>query len=482
MVRLSRYERSLVLLATAALGAVAGCNGSSRSGGNGSASTAATSSNTNTNPTPSASPSPAPAQSPAPQVAPPVSASLTFNAYAAFREQASFADVQTSPLFKTKIFALEDKGSVRVLDDSGVAVALDRVIPLDPSGGFVSGAGASSLTISDASTALVAVNGTESVLILDPGKAMTAADVTKVDLSMMQVAWPAGTTDSSGAPVVSPMPVSFTASAIVSQKKLYVATSNLNLTTFAYNPGTVIAYDYDPVTRATTNPAIVQTSSFDPTRLTRWAANGAEALLCVNSGIAGVSTQSSSIDVIDPSRAAIVANIPLPAVGATGTVVISADGKRGFVGSSTTAEVFEVDLTALDQELANATVKSEPARFVGKIALPAAKTLNFISSLALSTSGTYLYAVNFNKSELVVVDLSFGPGKSQVVGTLDGFQRSGDPTKFQGNADFVCVRPGVPGVDFTGPAAFVGTISLVAADQTVLNVNVALDGVTFDRN
>ena len=96
---------------------------------------------------------------------------------------------------------------------------------------------------------------------------------------------------------------------------------------------------------------------------------------------------------------------------------------------------------------------------------------------------SYVYAVNFNTSTLTVVEISQGPGKAKVVGTLKGFQRSGDPAKFTGLADFIAVRPGKPGVAFTGDAAYVLTINLVAADRTAgPDVSIALDGVRFDKN
>jgi hypothetical protein len=402
------------------------------------------------------------------------------NAFAAFREQASFADLQmpADPLLANKAFALEDKGSVRVLDFSTSAVTLDRTFALDASGGLPSGAAAASLTISDAHTALVATNGAESVYAFDPTSAKTASDVTKIlDLSQTQVNWSTARTDSQGNGVAQSMPVSFTASAILSANKLFVATSNLNAA-FAYNPGTIIAYDASTSTLVA--KAVIETSSFDPTRLTRWTGNGAEALLCVNAGVGSVTTQTGTVDVINPVSAAIVATIPVPGHPG-GAVAISADGKRGFVGSMSTSEVFELDLSNLDQELANTTAATESTRFVGSTAL-AGSGLHFISSVALSASGTYLYAVDFNTSELSVVDISAGPGKGVVVGTVTGFQRSGDPSKYEGNADFVVVRPGNPGVDFKGPAVFVGTIGLVAADQTVPNVTIALDAVAFDKN
>src|SRR5581483_11908304 len=100
------------------------------------------------------------------------------------------------------------------------------------------------------------------------------------------------------------------------------------------------------------------------------------------------------------------------------------------------------------------------------------------AGLGVSSSGKYLYATNFNTSSLAIVDIA----SRTVVGTLSGFQRQGDPAKFQCNASVLAVRTGTPGVDFTGPAVFVATIGLDVADRMVPSVTSTLDGVSFDKN
>lgn len=447
--------------------AVAGCGGGGTSAGRSGAVAPVTS---NTPPTPTGT-APTTTQS---TVGQPVSATLTANEFVAFRELASVADFQIpgGAVLKDKAFALEDKGFVRILDLSGAKPALDREVQLDAAGAFAQGTAAGTITISDDHTAIVAVSGQEALYVFDPSSAQAPSDVTRIDLSTMQVTFNTPQVNSVGQAAPSPMPISFTASAIVSSGKIFIASSNLDAS-FNLNPGTVLAFDWNATTRAISNGSLIVTSAFDPTRLTRWRSPaGDELLLCVNAGVSGKGP--SSVDVIDPKAAAIVATIPLGAVNAAGAVAITPDGKRGYVGSMSAAEVYELDLDQL--VTASGAVA---ARFKGAIAVPGTTNgINFIAGVAVSSSGSYVYATNFNLSALAVIDVA----ARKVVGTLSGFQRQGNPTKFECNASAIAVRAGVPGVDFTGPAAFVVTVSLDAKDQTVPSVNVALDGVGFDRN
>ncbi len=130
--------------------------------------------------------------------------------------------------------------------------------------------------------------------------------------------------------------------------------------------------------------------------------------------------------------------------------------------------------------LASPVAMNLPGRLASRTAVTGAKGLNFVSGVAVSSSGNYLYAVNFNASAMTVLDIS---GKTPVsAGVATGFARKGDPAKFEGTASLLGVRPGTPGVDFTGPALYVATINLATADRTVANVTVVLDTVGCDKN
>jgi hypothetical protein len=416
-----------------------------------------------------------------------VTGTLATNAFTAFLGSSSLADfaIPNQSALANRAFLLEDHGFVHTLDLSGTTPVSVQDMALDAAGIFPSGVAAASLTISDGQTAVVAANGNEAVYIFDPATAKSASDVTRIDLSAQAVTFATPPLNSVGQPVASPMTTTFTASGILlQQKKLFIASSNLDAS-FNLNPGTVFVYDYAATTGTASNPQVLFTSAFDPTRITLWtSAQGTQALLCVNAGIGTVGSGMGTVDVIDPVRAVIVATIPLAgASGPQGAVAITPDGTRGFIGSQSVSEVYELDLANLDREVSNATAVSEPARFTATLPVPGTAALNFISSLAVSASGRYLYTVNFNLSGLGALDISQGPGKAVLVDTVTGFQRSGTPASFVGNADFVAVRPGTPGLSFQGPAVYVGTINLAAADRTAgPNVSVALDTVSFDHN
>lgn len=405
-----------------------------------------------------------------------VSASLALNSFAAFKELNSVADLQIpSGTLKNKAFALEDKGYVRVLDLSGTKPVLDRQIPLDVTSPFTGGVSAGSLTIVDANTALATTSGKEAAYIFDPTTAKTSADVTKIDLTPMSATFSTPQMNSKGVSVASPMPLTFTASAVLSKGRIFVASSNLD-SNFDYNPGTVVSFAYDPVTKMVGAATLSVTTGFNPTRLTRYVSGADEALLCVNAGANGAT--DSSIDIFDPVRSAVVASIPLGKVGAFGAVAISPDGKRGYVGSQGAAEVYEIDLSNLGPVINSATLQSLPARNLGAIKIAASTGLNFVAGVGVSASGKYVYATNFNTSELSIIDVA----ARKAVGSIKGFQRNGDPTKFEGTASVLAVRSGTPGVDFQGPPVFVATINLDVTSRSIPSVTSALDGVSFDRN
>jgi hypothetical protein len=416
-----------------------------------------------------------------------VTPTLGLNYDAALLDSSSLADLQMSSQsgLANRAYVLEDRGFVRVLDLSAAQPVSLLDLQLDPGGALPQGAAGSSLTISPGPRALVATSGFgfEGVYIFDPATAQTTADVTRIDLNASAVTLPPGALNSTGATVASPMSTTFTASALVAGSKLFIATTNLDQN-FDLNPGTVLAFDFDAATNAATNESVIFTSGFDPTRLTAWTSpRGVTAVLCVNAGTASTGSGSSTIDVIDPTRAALVLTIPLGPVSAAGAVAITPDSTRGFVGSQMLGEAYELDLTNLDQQLANTTPQSAPGLLTATIALPGTSSLHFISGIAVSSSGRYLYTLDFNESLLAVFDLIEGPGKAGLVGTVTGFQRSGNPLNFVGNASLLAVRPGTPGVSFSGPSVLVGTINLAPADRTVSqSVTVAIDGVTFNDN
>lgn len=454
----------------------AGCGG----GGGGSGRSAAAAINSNT----PASPAPNPGGQIAAlgTQATAVNAQVGLGAFRTFRERVSVSDaaIPDAAGLRDRLFAVEDDGTIRVLSLAGATPALDRAIPL-PGAPFAAGTATGALVIQDERTALVTSSGTggEAVFLFDPSTALAATDVTKITISGLTLSWPAGTPNSKGIDVgARALPITFTSGAASSNGRVFFAASNLDAS-FDYNPGAVVSFAVDPVTKAISNGVVFRTTDFNPTALTRVKTPRGDLLLATNSGVFGSGT--SSIDVIDPISLQLKATIPCGRRDAAGPVSVSRDGRRGYLGSQAAAEVYVLDLESLGDELANTAPTSRPARFLGGYTLPAAGSFAYVSGLALSHSGTYLYAVNFNQSELFVIDLTSSP-RPGLAARATGFARSGNVANYEGLASKVLVRPGVPGVDFQGPSLYVATINLAAADQTIANVKVALDSVTLDKH
>ena len=228
-----------LVLSLLALGvASTGCNGGS-GGRRSTSTTAAVTSQTGAGTTPTTSGTTV-TPPPTSTVGAAVSATLALNHFAAIRETNSLSDLQipASPALAGKAFVVVDKGYVRVLDLAGAKPILDRAIQLNPAGPLAAGGAMGALAISDDRTALAVASGksSEAVYIFDPLTAKGPADVTQVDLTALSVTFTTAQKNSKGVAVASPMPLSFTASAVVSKGKLFIASSNLDAN-FDLNPG-----------------------------------------------------------------------------------------------------------------------------------------------------------------------------------------------------------------------------------------------------
>ncbi len=410
----------------------------------------------------------------------PVAASLELGAYRAFRESQAVSDlvIPDVPGLRDRLFAVEDTGFVRVLSLAGTAPTLDRALPL-AAAPFPTGVATGALVIHDERAALVTASGQggEAVYRFDPRTARTAQDVLRYDVGAITVTWPAGTRDSKGVDVGGgALPLTYTSGAALVGDRLFVTCSNLDAS-FDLRPGTLLALDLDPQTGALLpGGAVLKTTDFNPTAVTRVQTAAGPVLLVTNSGVYGAGP--SSIDVVDPLSLRLLGTIPLGARNAHGRVIVSPDGARGYLPGQSSPDVYVLDLEGLEATLANMAPADLSARFLGGVAL-AGPAGGLVSSLALSHTGRYLYAVDFNASALWVVDLANPEG---IAARVAGFARSGLPANFEGLANGVAVRPGVPGVDYQGASIHVLTMNLAAADQTIANVRVALDRVTVDRH
>lgn len=483
----TNFSRSCATLALVLAGAFAvGCGGSSGSrssastaAGVGSASPTQTTSGTTAGSTSATFHDPQGAVGAVSTSTSPVQATLNVDAYFAFKEQQSLSDfvIPSDPALQDKAFVVEDKGTLRILDLSGAAPALDRAVDLFASP-LPAGIATGSLKIESANLGLLTTSGAngEGVAVFDPLTATSAADVTWFDFRSATVQWPAGTLNSKGVDVSGqPLMLSYTSDATVSAGKLILSASNLDAN-FDYNPGAVVAYDYDPATNTLSGGAYVETSDFNPTALTRISTSQGELVLVTNTGPFGA--PDGSIDVLDPTSLSRLGTIDFPAnANPTGNLVVSKDGKRAYVGSQSSAQVFVLDLDGIESAFGQSNADFS-ARFKGGYDLGGMATSHYVSSLALSHSERYLYAVDFNESALYVIDLHEGSSAAKV----EGFVRSGLRANYEGLANKVVVRPGEPGVDFSGPSIFVMTSGIAAADRTLADVTISLDAVTVDKH
>jgi len=410
-----------------------------------------------------------------------VVATATLDAFTSLKEDVSVSDLVIPDVagLRDRAFVVEDDGTLRVLDLSGPTPALDRAFLL-PGAPLPAGAATGALSVQDGQTALLTTSGAnaEGVYLFAPSTAAVASDVAAYDLNALTVTWPAGTPNSQGVDVGGQArPLTFTSGAVLTGSRLLVSHSNFDAA-FDLDPGTVTAFDRDPATGALTSPQVLQTSAFNPTALTRVPTPQGDLVLVTCTGPFG--SGPGAVDVVDPVTLRRVGRIDLGARNPTGRVVVSPDGARGYLASQSAAEVYVLDLAGLEAVVGGTSSRDLSARFRGGYALPSRAATNFVSSLAVSHTGRYLYAVSFNESALYVVDLTdAGHG---LAADVRGFSRSGVPANFEGLANLVAVRPGEPGRDFTGPSLLVATINLAPADRTLTDVSVAIDAVAVSAH
>jgi hypothetical protein len=216
-----------------------------------------------------------------------------------------------------------------------------------------------------------------------------------------------------------------------------------------YVQGLVLVYDINTqppfLTRAAT-PYIVL-SGFNATGLT--VANG--KLIATSTGDtalggAGSTPETPSfLDEIDPNTLSVTRTLEMGEVALNfHPLALSADGKRGFIGSSTFSEVYEIDLpnfSALRGENNPIQITDESS--------------DFISDQEIAEGGNILFVSSFNRSAVNAVDLTSSE-RSVLPSKLD-FSFADNPGVT--GAGPMAIRPGTPGLDFNGPDLFVLTAS-----------------------
>ncbi|GIW72198.1 MAG: hypothetical protein KatS3mg102_1740 [Planctomycetota bacterium] len=260
-------------------------------------------------------------------------------------------------------------------------------------------------------------------------------------------------------------------------------------------PGLVLGFALDPLDHTRFEPGVPQpahvvfTRGFNVTGLrAARTPDGRPVLYVTTSGAGRVLFGASPpeadhafLEVIDPNKAQLVAFFPFGPAAARHAAAVRPDGLEAVVGRGDfgfgLAEIFRVSLLELDLVL-DGTIQA-PADLTGAIlngvanpiTIPFANpdkppTGRFTSALAYSNDGgRRLLAVSFNDSTLNVFDAR--RGRTPVFRRQHRLSRGNETADtFGPNASVLALRPGLPGRDFQGPDAFVGTIGVLVDPQT----------------
>ncbi|HVP29903.1 MAG TPA: hypothetical protein VMW35_12180 [Myxococcota bacterium] len=306
----------------------------------------------------------------------------------------------------------------------------------------------------------------------------------------------------------------YTSGVALADGHLFVSMSNLGDDAGTANPqflpGVVLVYDLDLTTappRATPHAAngVIFTSAFNPTQVTALhSAGGRDFVLVTDTGAlgilqddpstpvidsGGIALSDAAIDVIDAATLQLVATVPLGrALLSFDRLAIDPTKRVAFTGSAAGRNLYAIDLEPLDAlpplaagdrpyrlDGSDARVGGADARifdFGHPLPLPARiggadpqSCPGFTVGTAFDAVGTKLFATDFCDGTLttVGVDLSGSPpspvptsgrfgvlAQSNIVAPV-GAGALGRPR----GLGSIAVRPGRPGVDYTGPDVFV---------------------------
>jgi len=316
----------------------------------------------------------------------------TQDAFIEFGEETEVHDVEAEPDAEL-LFVVEADGTFRVLDTSGERPALLRAFSLFPEAlGRERSLG--KLTVIRPDLALLPTQGTgfEGVALFDPSEARSSDDVTWFDVGALSATWPAGATNSQGIDVGQrPLLLTEVSGATVVGDTVFLCAANLDADG-DHNPGVVLALRLDAAARRLEPRALIRTSAFNPTGLTRIG----DLLFVTNTGSFGQT--GASVDVIDVRSARRLDSIEFPERLADGRVpdpfgplVVQPGGRSAYVGSLQQSRVYTVDLQA--------------RAFVKAVALPSAATQNSTRGLTLSQDGATLFAANTAAGAVNAIDV-----------------------------------------------------------------------------
>jgi len=247
--------------------------------------------------------------------------------------------------------------------------------------------------------------------------------------------------------------------------RVAVTFSNLTFTGFSLSSatqGVVRFFDIQGNSLVTASPVYAATAGFNTTGLT--ALPNGTAFLVTNSGLtrftADFSNQepvtAGSVNIINPFDGQNLANLSLGmTTPAFRSWAVTPDGKRAFLGSGSGGYLIEIDLNLLQ------VLHGEGNPLV---VTSGQNGTDFIDEVVMGRGGAGLFVMSFNHSSLYAFDLT-GVEPSLLPNVIDLSFPDNPGTTGAGPA---ALRPGEPGVDFTGPDLFVltGDPGTVAAIKT----------------
>ncbi len=286
----------------------------------------------------------------------------------------------------------------------------------------------------------------------------------------------------------------YTAGKALAAGRLFVATSNLvDPGVLRFNPGTVLVYPFDPlgVTRPDIHTPVIFTTGFNPTSVSRHETPGGRELILVvstgaigaNPGVGNVLTESF-VDVIDASSRRLVATIPLGFAGPSfSPLAMDPSGRIALLGASSNRQLYAIDLKPLnDPDLyshpdrilvldgteagfpdARIFYADSPLVLPDRADGPAEEQCAGLTTVAVNYSGQRAFATDFCDGTLSVVEIDLAdsppipvPQDRFVLGRSEKILAplTADSLSLLRAPGNVMVRPGIPGVDYSGPDVF----------------------------
>ncbi|MAG32322.1 MAG: hypothetical protein CL908_15685 [Deltaproteobacteria bacterium] len=291
----------------------------------------------------------------------------------------------------------------------------------------------------------------------------------------------------------------FTAGAALAGDRLFVATSNLVRSSRAqFDPGTVLVFEFDqtvdpPVARPDAATPILLTSGFNPTSVTPYTTpSGRHLVLVAVSGAIALDTgpdlvrTESAIDVIDAATRRLIATIPLGLAGlGFAPIAVDATNRLGLMGAATSRALFGIDLAALDDPLLglgpeplpivldgstpgflDARIFDADAPFVlpRRPDGPPPNQCATQTSVALARTTSRGVTTDFCDGTVSVLSLSLPASRTASLDPLSliAIERVqnvaapivDDATGQLRAIDRALIRPGTPGLDFSGPDVY----------------------------